>query len=125
LNRSTSLVLVNSPFGVMLPATIRTQCSINKRRQIWGSFQCVRLTWPNLNTVILFHAFCTRARHSNTLWGNNSSGRPSAGFIAKKTHFINHKMWYWCVNMKSYGEKSVPFVYTDRCNINLLSVCLN
>ena len=73
------------------------------------AFSLLGLTWPNLNTVILFHAFCTRARQSNILWGNNSFGRPSVGFIAKKkTHFIKYKMWYWCVNMKRYWENFVP-----------------
>jgi hypothetical protein len=31
------------------------------------------------------------------------------GFSSEtKSHFINNKMCYWCLNMKSYWENNVP-----------------
>jgi len=120
-----SELLANSPFSVMLPATIRNHCSVNKRRQLWGSFQFVRLTWPNLNIVILFRALCTRARHSNMLWGNNSFGRTSAGFIAPPPHliFLTIKCGTGARHLTLLG-KFCTFVYNDRFNIYMVLVCL-
>jgi len=124
--KNISEVLANSPFSATLPVTIRNHCSVNKRRQLWGSFQFVRLTWPNLNIVILFHAFCTRARHSDRLSGNNSFGRTSAGFIAPpppKLTLLTIKCGTGARHLTLLGI-FWTFLYTGRCNIYLVLVCL-